>query len=73
MHTVDEPGRVPSGILALLVHLLFFGMLVFGVSWQKKVIGPVVVEIVGGADAGPQESEPAPEDRGATAEACCRR
>lgn len=45
MHTVDEPGRVASGILAFLVHLLFFGMLVFGVSWQKKIVGPVVVDL----------------------------
>ncbi|HYN27337.1 MAG TPA: hypothetical protein VES94_03485, partial [Burkholderiales bacterium] len=45
MHTVDEPGRVPSGILALLVHLLFFGMLVFGISWQKKIVGPVMVDL----------------------------
>ena len=45
MHTVDEPGRVASGILAFLVHILFFGMLVFGVSWQKKIVGPVVVDL----------------------------
>jgi colicin import membrane protein len=45
MHTVDEPGRVASGILALLVHLLFVGMLVFGISWQKKIVGPVVVDL----------------------------
>ena len=45
MLAVDEPGRVPSGILALLVHLLFFGMLVFGISWQKKIAGPVVVDL----------------------------
>jgi colicin import membrane protein len=45
MHTVDEPGRVASGILALLVHLLFFGMLVIGISWQKKIVGPVVVDL----------------------------
>jgi len=45
MHTVDEPGRVASGILALLVHLLFFGMLVVGISWQKKIVGPVVVDL----------------------------
>lgn len=45
MHTVDEPGRIASGILALLVHLLFFGMLVFGISWQKKVAGPVMVDL----------------------------
>ncbi len=45
MHTVDEPGRVASGILALLVHLLFFGMLVFGISWQKKIVAPVMVDL----------------------------
>ena len=45
MLAVDEPGRIPSGILALLVHLLFFGMLVFGISWQKKIVGPVVVDL----------------------------
>lgn len=45
MLAVDEPGRVPSGILALVVHLLFFGMLVFGISWQKKIAGPVVVDL----------------------------
>ncbi len=45
MHTVDEPGRVASGILALVVHLLFFGMLVVGISWQKKIVGPVLVDL----------------------------
>jgi colicin import membrane protein len=45
MHTVDEPGRVASGLLALVVHLLFFGMLVFGISWQKKIVGPVMVDL----------------------------
>ena len=45
MPTVDEPGRVASGILALLVHLLFVGLLVFGISWQKKIVGPVVVDL----------------------------
>ncbi|HWH47468.1 MAG TPA: cell envelope integrity protein TolA [Burkholderiales bacterium] len=45
MLAVDEPGRVPSGILAVVVHLLFFGMLVFGISWQKKIAGPVVVDL----------------------------
>ncbi len=45
MHMVDEPGRVASGMLALLVHLLFLGMLVIGISWQKKIVGPVVVDL----------------------------
>jgi colicin import membrane protein len=45
MHTVDEPGRVASGILALVVHMLFFGMLVIGISWQKKIVAPVMVDL----------------------------
>ena len=45
MRTVDEPGRVASGALAVLVHLMFFGLLVFGVSWQKKVASPIVVDL----------------------------
>ncbi len=45
LRTVDEPGRVASGALAVLVHLMFFGLLVFGVSWQKKVASPIVVDL----------------------------
>ena len=45
LRTVDEPGRVASGALAVLVHLMFFGLLVFGVSWQKKIASPVVVDL----------------------------
>jgi len=41
----DEPGRVASGALAVLVHLMFFGLLVFGISWQKKIASPVVVDL----------------------------
>ena len=37
LHTVKEPGRVASGALAVMVHLMFFGLLVFGISWQKKI------------------------------------
>ena len=45
MRAVDEPGRVTSGALAVLVHLMFFSLLVFGVSWQKRIAGPVVVDL----------------------------
>jgi len=45
LRTVDEPGRVASGALAVLVHLMFFSLLVFGLSWQKKIAGPVVVDL----------------------------
>lgn len=42
---VNDPGRVASGVLALAVHLLFFALLVFGISWQKKVTLPVLVDL----------------------------
>jgi len=40
-----EPGRVASGALAVLVHVMFFGLLVFGLSWQKKISSPIVVDL----------------------------
>jgi colicin import membrane protein len=43
--SADEPGRAVSGALAVLVHLIFFGLLVFGFSWQKKVAAPVMVDL----------------------------
>ena len=45
LRKADEPGRVTSGALAVVVHLMFFGLLVFGVSWQKKIASPVVVDL----------------------------
>ncbi len=39
-----EPGRLASGLFAVLVHALFFGLLFFGISWQKEQINPVFVE-----------------------------
>ena len=45
LRKADEPGRVASGALAVVVHLMFFGLLVFGISWQKKVASPVVVDL----------------------------
>jgi colicin import membrane protein len=45
MHTVQDPGRVASGVLALTVHVVFFTLLVFGVNWQKKITVPVMVDL----------------------------
>ena len=44
MHAAPQPGRAASGLLALFVHMLFFGLLLFGVNWQKQEVGPVFVE-----------------------------
>ena len=31
-----EPGRGAAALLAVLMHILFFGLLVFGINWQSK-------------------------------------
>ena len=67
MRKADEPGRVASGALAVLVHLMFFGLLVFGISWQKKIASPIVVDLwqdlpepVRKVSLPPQPPKPAP-------------
>ncbi len=41
----QEPGRIPAGVLAVLVHLAFFALIVFGVSWQVKPTEPITAEL----------------------------
>ena len=45
LRKAHEPGRLASGALAVLVHVMFFGLLVFGLSWQKKIASPIVVDL----------------------------
>lgn len=63
-----EPGRVPAIILAVLVHLAFIALLVFGVDWQTREPAPVIAELwnsLPGAVRAPQPAkpEPAPEPK----------
>lgn len=44
-HTLREPGLVPSGVLAVVVHLGFFALLFFGVHWQTRITEPIVVDV----------------------------
>ena len=43
--TYQEPGKVPSVALALLVHVLLALFLFFGVRWQSKQAETVMVEL----------------------------
>lgn len=40
-----EPGRLRAGALALLVHLGFLALLVFGVNWQTQQPEAMVVDL----------------------------
>lgn len=40
-----EPSKLPSGILALLVHILFFALLYFGFSWNRQAYVPATMAV----------------------------
>ncbi len=44
-HTITPGERTVSGALALMMHLLFLALLVFGVSWQKREPVAMVAEL----------------------------
>ena len=58
-----EPGKLASGALALLVHAMFFALLVFGVSWQRRQPEAMVVDLWNNLPsmAVPKQIEPPPE------------
>lgn len=58
-----EPGKKWAIALAVLVHLVFVGVLVFGVNWQTREASPVVAELWSSlsAPAAKPVSKPEPE------------
>jgi colicin import membrane protein len=40
-----DQGRFPALILALVVHAIFFAILIFSVSWQVKPTAPLMAEV----------------------------
>jgi colicin import membrane protein len=52
-----EPGLVAAGILAVLVHLLFLGFLIFGLSWRTYPPESMMVDLWSSL---PQPPQPAP-------------
>jgi len=44
-HSITSGERTVSGALALMMHLLFLALLVFGVSWQKREPVAMVAEL----------------------------
>jgi colicin import membrane protein len=58
----DEPGKTPSAVLAVLVHLLLAAFLFFGVHWQSRQPDAVMVELWDSLPAPVAEKvEPSPE------------
>ena len=40
-----QPGRIRAVILAVLVHAAFFGLIIFGVTWQNRPEAPLQAEL----------------------------
>jgi len=40
-----EPGRLFSGVMAVVVHIAFIALLVFGISWQQRTPIPLVADL----------------------------
>ncbi len=40
-----EPGRVPAGALAVLVHIIFFAFMIFGLNWKTYPPEGMVVDL----------------------------
>lgn len=53
----SEPGLFRAAVLALLVHLIFFAFMVFGLSWRNDPAETMVVELWSDL---PQPIKPAP-------------
>lgn len=56
----EQPGKVASGVMAVLVHLLFFAFLFFGVNWQRRPPEPVVADLWSSLPPVPTKPHPAP-------------
>ena len=40
-----EPYRLPAGILALVVHSMFFALLYFGFNWNRQASSPATMSV----------------------------
>ena len=58
-----EPGRKWAIALAVLVHLIFAAVLVFGVNWQTKEASPVMAELWNSLPASAPKPVPKPEPK----------
>lgn len=52
----SEPGLVPSGILALLVHVVLFAFMILGVNWKTDPPEGMVVDLWDNLSQPPQPS-----------------
>lgn len=57
------PGRLPAAVLAVLVHVVFFALLVYSINWKTHAPEPVMVELWQPPVATSSRSVPEPKPR----------
>ena len=57
------PGRLPAAVLAILVHVVFFALLVYSINWKTHAPEPVMVELWQPPVATSSRSVPEPKSR----------
>ncbi len=65
LHARREPRRAIAGAFAIVVHIGFFALIIFGVSWQVKMPSPISVELwstLPPSDNRLEEPPPAPQE-----------
>lgn len=55
-----QPGRIPAVFLAVVVHAAFFGLIVFGVTWQNRPEAPLQAELWDQLPPAPKAKAPEP-------------
>ncbi len=55
-----QPGRLRAIVLAVLVHVAFFALIVFGITWQNPPSAPVQAELWDKLPSTPAATPPAP-------------
>jgi len=56
-----QPGRIRAVILAVLVHAAFFGLIIFGVTWQNRPEAPLQAELWDKLPPEPKAKTPEPQ------------
>ncbi|WP_074798398.1 cell envelope integrity protein TolA [Nitrosospira briensis] len=54
----QEPGRMQAGVFAVLVHIIFFAFMIFGLNWKTYPPEGMIVDVWSSLPPPPQPAQP---------------